>query len=154
MLLSTKSMCHKSNFRISWMYLYQFHDLKVYFLCLTNGLKFDKACLNTLYVSRQGMRYECGSPGKGASWRAQVSKSAGAHSTRSLKISGCKRWCPKDLRVRAPAAPLLTHSLCPFGFLVLTMHCCHSSYVSVIIYQIGLSFYLSYITDIAMERNC
>ena len=31
-----------------------------------------------------------------------------AHSTRSLKNSGCKRWCPKDLRVRAPA---LTHSL-------------------------------------------
>ena len=33
------------------------------------------------------------------------------HSTGSLKISGCKRWCPKDLRVRAPAAPVLTHSL-------------------------------------------
>ena len=30
---------------------------------------------------------------------------------RSLKISGCKMWCPKDLRVRAPAAPMLTHSL-------------------------------------------
>ena len=28
-----------------------------------------------------------------------VSKSAGAHSTKSLKISGCKRWCTKDLRV-------------------------------------------------------
>ena len=40
-----------------------------------------------------------------------ASKSAGAHSTKSLKISGCKRWCPKDLRVRAPAAPVLTHSL-------------------------------------------
>ena len=40
-----------------------------------------------------------------------ASKSAGAHSTKSLKISGCKRWCPKDLRVRAPAAPALTHSL-------------------------------------------
>ena len=40
-----------------------------------------------------------------------VSKSAGAHSTKSLKISGCKRWCPKDLRVRAPVAPALTHSL-------------------------------------------
>ena len=39
------------------------------------------------------------------------SKSAGAHSTKSLKISGCKRWCPKDLRVRAPAAPVLTHLL-------------------------------------------
>ena len=40
-----------------------------------------------------------------------ASKSAGAHSTKSLKISGCKRWCPKDLRVRASAAPVLTHSL-------------------------------------------
>ena len=30
---------------------------------------------------------------------------------RSLKISGCKRWCPKDLQVCAPAAPALTHSL-------------------------------------------
>ena len=40
-----------------------------------------------------------------------ASKSAGAHSTKSLKISGCKRWCPKNLRVRAPAAPILTHSL-------------------------------------------
>ena len=41
-----------------------------------------------------------------------TSKSAGAHSTKSLKICGCKRWCPKDLRVRAPpAAPVLTHSL-------------------------------------------
>ena len=38
-------------------------------------------------------------------------KSAGAHSTKSLKNSGCKRWCPKDLRVRAPTAPVLTHSL-------------------------------------------
>ena len=27
------------------------------------------------------------------------------------KFCGCKRWCPKDLRVRAPAAPVLTHSL-------------------------------------------
>ena len=30
---------------------------------------------------------------------------------KSLKIRGCKRWCPKDLRVRAPAAPVLTHFL-------------------------------------------
>ena len=40
-----------------------------------------------------------------------ASKSAGAHSTKSFKICGCKRWCPKNLRVRAPAAPVLTHSL-------------------------------------------
>ena len=43
-----------------------------------------------------------------------ASKSAGAHSTKSLKISGCKRWYPKDLRVPAPAAPTLTHSLYKF----------------------------------------
>ena len=41
-----------------------------------------------------------------------ASKSAGApHSTKSLKISGCKRWCPKDLWVHAPAAPMLMHTL-------------------------------------------
>ena len=36
-----------------------------------------------------------------------VSKSVGAHSTRSLKISGCKRWCPKDLQV---SCTLCTHA--------------------------------------------
>ena len=40
-----------------------------------------------------------------------ASKLAGAHSNKRLKISGCKRWYPKDLWVRAPAAPVLTHSL-------------------------------------------
>ena len=40
-----------------------------------------------------------------------ASKSACAHSTKSLKINGCKRWCPKDLRIGAPAAPVLTLSL-------------------------------------------
>ena len=34
-----------------------------------------------------------------------------ASKTGFLKNSGCKRWCPKVLRVRAPAAPALTHSL-------------------------------------------
>ena len=38
-----------------------------------------------------------------------TSKSAGANSAKSLKICRCKRWCPKGLR--APAAPVLTHSL-------------------------------------------
>ena len=33
------------------------------------------------------------------------------YSTKSLKICGCKRWCPKDLRVCAPTAPMLTYSL-------------------------------------------
>ena len=40
-----------------------------------------------------------------------ASKSTGGNSTKSLKIRGCKRRCPKDLRVCAPAAPVLTHSL-------------------------------------------
>jgi hypothetical protein len=51
-----------------------------------------------------------------------ASKSAGAHSTKSLQISGCKSWCPKDLRVCAPTAPVLTHSLLltpPTRFLLL-----------------------------------
>jgi hypothetical protein len=52
-----------------------------------------------------------GSAGEGASWRSLGLKTAGVHSTRSHKISGCKRWCPKYLRVCAPAAPVLTHSL-------------------------------------------
>ena len=52
-----------------------------------------------------------GSAGAGASWRALGLKTAGGHSSRSLKISGCKRLCPKDLQVRAPPAPVLTHSL-------------------------------------------
>ena len=30
---------------------------------------------------------------------------------KSLKICRCKRWCPKVLQIRAPAAPMLTHSL-------------------------------------------
>ena len=64
------------------------------------------------HITCQGMRYEFRSVGAGASWRALGLKTAGAHSTRSLKISGCKRWCPKDLRVCAPASPVLTHSLC------------------------------------------
>ena len=37
--------------------------------------------------------------------------SAGAHSNKSLKISGCKMWCLEDLRVHATAAPVLTRSL-------------------------------------------
>ena len=46
-----------------------------------------------------------------------VSKSAGANSTKILKICRCKRWCPKYLQVHAPAVPMLTQSmwvnLCP-----------------------------------------
>ena len=34
------------------------------------------------------------------------------NSTNNLKICGCKRWCPKDLRVCANAAPMPMHSLC------------------------------------------
>ena len=40
-----------------------------------------------------------------------ASKSMGATSSTSLKICGCKRQCPKDLWVCAPAAPMLTNSL-------------------------------------------
>ena len=40
-----------------------------------------------------------------------ASKPAGSHNTISLKISGCKRCCPNNLWVCAPAAPVPTHSL-------------------------------------------
>ena len=42
-----------------------------------------------------------------------ASKSVGFDSTKSksLKICGCKRWCPQYLRVCAPDGPVLTHSL-------------------------------------------
>ena len=55
-----------------------------------------------------------------------VSKSAGALSTRSLKISGCKR--PKDLWVCAPAhpaAPVLTQSLYPIGLISVRIKILH-----------------------------
>ena len=57
------------------------------------------------------MPQDFGSAGAGVSRRALGLKTAGAHSTKSLKISGCKRRCFKDLRVCAPAAPVLTHFL-------------------------------------------
>ena len=60
----------------------------------------DRSCIFTFgqnYLAYQGMR--------------QGHKTAGAHSTRSLKIIGCKRRCPKDLLICAPAALVLTHSL-------------------------------------------
>ena len=57
-----------------------------------------------------GHPWSCESSGEGKI-RALSDTVPGGHSTRSLKISGCNRWCPKDLRVRAPAAPMLTHSL-------------------------------------------
>ena len=40
-----------------------------------------------------------------------ASKFAGFNSTKSLKICGRKRLCLKELRVCAPPAPMLTHSL-------------------------------------------
>ena len=50
-----------------------------------------------------------------------ASKSAGAHSTKSRKISGCKRWCPRDLQVCAPAAPVLTHALSSYAALIVSI---------------------------------
>ena len=40
-----------------------------------------------------------------------TSKSAGANSTKSLKIRGRKRWYPKYLRVHAPNTSVRTNSL-------------------------------------------
>ena len=42
-----------------------------------------------------------------------ASKFVSFNSTKSLKIFGCKRWSPKDLRVSAGTATVLTHSLGP-----------------------------------------
>ena len=65
------------------------------------------------------MRYKFESAGAGASWRALGLKTANEHSTKSLKI----RRCPKDLRVCAPTAPMLTHSLmCLRGFFLQVLH--------------------------------
>ena len=59
------------------------------------------------------MRSEFGSAG--ASWRALGLKTAGAHRTmyvEASKSAGAKGDVPNTyLRVRAPAAPVLTHSL-------------------------------------------
>ena len=46
-------------------------------------------------IPYQGMRQEFGSAGAGASWRALGLKTAGAHSTRSLKSAGAKGDVPK-----------------------------------------------------------
>ena len=35
----------------------------------------------------------------------------------SMVLKACKRWCPKDLRLHAPAAPVLMHSLSMATFL-------------------------------------
>ena len=67
--------------------------------------------LKDTYLSSTGNALGIWICGWGCSLFSGFTQSAGAHSTRSLKISGCKRRCPKDLRVRAPTAPVLTHSL-------------------------------------------
>ena len=73
----------------------------------TSSVHYDKQLEST----SSGNVLEIWICGYGCSLFSGFSKSVAAHSTRSLKISGCKRVCSKDLRVRAPAAPVLTHSL-------------------------------------------
>ena len=51
MLLLTKSMGHKSKFRISWMYRSSFYDLKVYFWWPNKRFFWLKSSLNTLYFT-------------------------------------------------------------------------------------------------------
>ena len=77
------------------------------------NLYYEKFMLISFWfpISRKDYSREFGSAGAGASWRALGLKTAGAYSTTRLKISGCKRWCPKDLQVRESAAPALKHSL-------------------------------------------
>ena len=50
MLFSTKSKCHKSNVRISWMYRFCFYDFKVHFWWRNKCLKYNISSLNTLYT--------------------------------------------------------------------------------------------------------
>ncbi len=40
-----------------------------------------------------------------------ASKSAGFSSTKSLEICGCKRGCPKDIRIGTPKSSMLMHFL-------------------------------------------
>ena len=49
MLFSTKYKCHKSNFRISWVYRYNFYNLKVNFWCPNKCFFWFRLSLNTLY---------------------------------------------------------------------------------------------------------
>ena len=72
-----------------------------YFLRI-NYLYVLRACVRDLDLRVQSVLY------KREFW---ASKSAGFNSTKILEICGCKRQCPKDLRVHAPTAPVLTHSM-------------------------------------------
>ena len=49
MLIATKSKCHKSNVRTSWMYRYSFYDLKIHFWWPNKCLLSRISSLNTLY---------------------------------------------------------------------------------------------------------
>ena len=49
MLFSTKSKCHRSNFRISWMYKYSFNNLKLHFWWPPRSSKWCKSIRKTLY---------------------------------------------------------------------------------------------------------
>ena len=51
MLFSTKSKCHKSNVRFSWMYRSHFYDLKLHFWWPNKCLKYIISSLNTQYMN-------------------------------------------------------------------------------------------------------
>ena len=63
MLLSTKSKCHKSKFRISWMYTYSLYDLKVHFWCPNKCLVSLRSSWNTLYLKLHSKMDRCGKAG-------------------------------------------------------------------------------------------
>ena len=52
MFFSTKSKCHKSNVRISWMYRYAFCDFKVHLWWPNKCFISCISSLNTLYISK------------------------------------------------------------------------------------------------------
>ena len=79
--------------------------------------------------------------------------------SRGLKISGWKRWCPKDL-VRAPAAPVLTHSLRhekPPTEIVLKkiapMISINCQFVSLIIFIFRLAFWINITSNISKANS-
>ena len=57
MLFLTKFKCHKSKFRISWMYRYSLYGLKVHFWWLNECLVSLRSSWNTLYIRKYGIHF-------------------------------------------------------------------------------------------------
>ena len=95
MLLSTKSKCHKSKFRISWMYTYSLYDLKVHFWCPNKCLVSLRSSLNTLYLMRSKLK---------------------SHSCMNSKVWTMKTFNPSLENLFQWATVLLVEPFLPFVF--------------------------------------